>query len=433
VLSGNHLGVSDRRPEYLHHRIDQPNNVLEKEIILMGRLLKEQDISITVLRGMEGLESLRDTWEEVISGMDHRHFFHLWEWFHSYLQCLAPDPNALMFYLFTKGKTPIAIFPLQFTKISFGVLRLKTLAFPSHGHMPLCDLICHRDALHLPLFQLLSEYLRNQNTYWDLIQLRHLLEDTCTIQVIRQHPSARFVLRYDGLRHDGRCDFMDATGAYETFSSGLSKNFRKSLKRAKQNLDELPGVQFTFTRNGPELEERLEALMDVEASGWKGALGSGTAIKLHPNLSCFYRTLTRTLSASGKVSINTLNADGKCIAAQFCILLDNTAYILKIGYDEGYKRYAPGNLLKDLFLKRCMEDCTIERINLITNAAWHVDWRPKAYDKYTLFLFNTTPAGFIGFIIQKSYPVLMKHYQAYIQPHLPKPMQEWIERLSHET
>ena len=161
---------------------------------------------------MEGLESLRTAWNEIVSGMNRRHFFHLWEWYHSYLQCLETDPNAMMFFLFTKWKTPVAIFPLRFTKISFGGMQLKTLAFPSHNHLLLCDLICHRDALYLPLFQLLSEYLRNQNISWDLIQLFHLLEDACAIQVIQKHPPARFVLT-----HDGRCDFMDTTGEYESF------------------------------------------------------------------------------------------------------------------------------------------------------------------------------------------------------------------------
>jgi hypothetical protein len=377
---------------------------------------------------MEGLESLRNTWEEVVSGMDHRHFFHLWGWHHSYLQCLETNPNNPLFFLFTKGKTPVAIFPLQFTNISLGGLKLRTLAFPSHSHLPLCDLICHRDALHLPLFQLLREYLRNQNKSWDLIQLPHLLEDASAIQVINNHPPSRFILK-----HEGRCDFMDTTGTYESFLSGLSKNFRRSLKRARQYLDELPGVEFTFTQNGLELEDKFWAFIEVEASGWKGALGIGTAIKLHPNLQCFYRTLTHTLSASGKVSINTLTADGKCIAAQFCILLDDTAYILKIGYDEGYKRYAPGNLLVDLFLKKCMENRTIDRINLITDAEWHEDWKPKSYDKSIFYLFNATPAGFIGYVILRSYPILKKHYQAYIKSRLSNRIQEWIGRRSHES
>jgi hypothetical protein len=391
-------------------------------------MLKDTAVSISLFQGIEGLESLRDAWNEIVSGMTRRHFFHLWEWHHSYLQYLVPDPNNLKFFLFTKGETPIAIFPLQFTKISLGGLKLKALAFPTHNHVLLCDVICHSNILHLPLFQLLSAYLRNQRKSWDLIQLPHVLEDACAIQVMNNTPPSRFLLR-----QDGRCDFMDTTETYESFISGLSKNFRRSLKRAKQYLDELPGLQFTFTHNGPELEEKLEAFMDVEASGWKGAQGIGTAIKLHPSLTCFYRTLTRTLSTSGKVSINTLTQDGKCIAAQFCILLDDTAYVLKIGYDENYKRYAPGNLLLDLFIKQCMDDHTIKNVNLITDAEWHEDWKPKYYHRSRLYIFNTTPAGLIGFVILKSHLILMKQYQASIKPHLSTLIQEWIGKLSHET
>jgi hypothetical protein len=394
----------------------------------MQHLSKDEDVSITLFRGMEGLESLRNTWEEIVSGMDHRRFFHLWEWHHSYLACLEPDSNAMMFFLFKKRETPVAIFPLRFTKISLGGLKLRALSFPSHNHLLLNDLICLGDALHLPLYQLFSGYLRNHGESWDLIQLPHLLEDDCAIQLFNNHPPPRFMLK-----HEGRCDYMETTGTYESFLSGLSKNFRRNLKRARQYLDELPGVEFTFTHSGPELEEKLDAFLDVEASGWKGALGSGTAIKLQPSLQCFYRTLTRIFSSRGRVSINTLTTDGKCIAAQFCILLDNTAYVLKIGYDEGYKRYAPGNLLVDLFMKRGTEDGTIESINFITDAEWHVDWQPKAYDKSTLYLFNTTPAGLIGYVILKTYPILKKQYQAYIEPHLPRRIQEWIGRFSHGT
>ena len=394
----------------------------------MQHLSRDEDVSMTLFQGMEGLESLRNSWSEIVSGMTRRHFFHLWEWHHSYLQCLESNPDNMMFFLFIKGEKPIAIFPLQFTEISLGGLKLKALAFPSHNHMLICDLVCQGEALRLPLFQVLGQYLRNQGKAWDIIQLSHMLEDAGAMQIINFHPPARFLLK-----QEGRCDFMETAGTYESFLSGLSKNFRRSLKRARQHLDELPGVQFTFTQNGSELEERLKTFMDVEASGWKGATGIGTAIKLHQSLRCFYQSLTRTLSATGKVSINGLVADGKCIASQFCLLLDETAYILKIGYDEGYKRYAPGNLLVDLFIKRSMEGGTIKKINLITDAEWHVDWKPKSYDKSQLYIFNATPAGLIGFFILKSIPFFKKPYHSYLKSHLPKRIQAWIASLSHET
>lgn len=386
----------------------------------MNHLLRAMDISITLFQGMEGLESLRDTWENVLSGMHHRRFFHLWGWHHRYLKCMEPDPQSLLYFLFTKGKTPVAIFPLRVTKISLGGLRLKTLTFSSsHNHALFCDIICHRDALHLPLFQLLVQHLRNQGESWDVIHLPHLLEDACAITAIQHYPPSAFVLR-----RDGGCDFIDVTGTYEAYVLGLSKNFRRSLKRAKQYLNALPEVRITFAQDSPDLGNGLEAFMDVEASGWKGFQGTGTAIKLQPRLVSFYRELTRTFSVSGNVAINTLNVNGKCVAAQFCLLADDTVYMLKIGYDEDYKRYAPGKHLLDLFIQRCMENSTVKSINLVTDAEWHADWKPKTLDKSDLYIFNTSLAGIIGFVFLKCHGVLQKNYRVHIKPRISKQILE---------
>jgi len=382
----------------------------------MNHLLRATDVSITIFQGVEGLESLRNTWEDVVSGMHNRRFFHLWEWHHSYLKCLEPDPQSLLYFLFTKGKTPVAIFPLRVTKISLGGLQLKTLTFSSsQNHAQICDIICHRDALHLPLFQLLVQHLRNQGESWDVIHLPHLLEDACAITTIQQYPPSAFVLR-----PDGGCDFIDVTGTYEAYVLGLSKNLRRSLKRSKQYLKALPEVRITFAQDSPDLEDRLEAFMDVDASGWKGFQGTGTAIKLQPKLVFFYRELTRTFSVSGNVAINTLNIDGKCVAAQFCLLADDTVYMLKIGYDENYKRYAPGKHLLNLFIKQCMENPKVKSINFVTDTEWHADWRPKTIDKSELYIFNASLAGIIGFAFLKCHGVLLKNYLLHIKPRIPK-------------
>ncbi|MFH0994398.1 MAG: GNAT family N-acetyltransferase [Pseudomonadota bacterium] len=363
--------------------------------------------------------SLRDTWEDVISGMHHRRFYHLWEWHHSYLKCLDPDPQSLLYFLFTKGKTPVAIFPLRFTKLSLRGMQLKTLAFPSHDHMSICDIICHRDALHLPLFQLLAKHLRNQGEPWDVIHLPHLLEDDGAITALQQHPPSAYLLR-----HEGGCDFINVTGTYEAYTLGLSKKFRTNLKRTRHHLNQLPGVRITFAQDGPELEDGLDAFMDVEASGWKGPQGIGTAIKLQPRLVCFYRELTRAFSVSGKVAINTLNVDKKCVAAQFWLLVDDTVYMLKTGYNEAFKHYAPGKQLVHLFIQRCMEDGTVKSINFVTNREWHADWRPKTLDKSELYIFNTSLAGIICFVLMKCHWVLKQNYRKHIKSRIPKRISE---------
>jgi hypothetical protein len=384
----------------------------------MQHMLKDEDVSITFYQGMDGLDSLREAWNKIVSGMIRRYFFHLWEWYKCYLKCLEPDPNKILFFLFTKGETPVAIFPLQFTSIYLRGLKLRALAFPSHDHMPLCDIICHRDALELPLFQLLVQHLQKQQESWDVLYLPHLLEEACAIKAIQQHPPSAFLSR-----REGGCDCIDVTGTYEAYSQRLSGKFRYNLKRTRQHLNQLPGVRFTFAQEGLDLDEGLDAFMDVEASGWKGFQGTGTAIKLQPRLVSFYRELTNVFSVSRRVAINTLHADGKCIAAQFCLLTDDIVYMLKIGYHEDYKRYAPGKHLVDLFIRRYMENCTVKSINFVAQREWHADWKPKTIDISKLYIFNTSLAGIIGFVILKCYPILMKYYQIYIRPHLSRRIQ----------
>lgn len=365
---------------------------------------------------MQGLELLRGAWEEILSEAQHFRFFHMWEWYYCYLKCIVPTPDDYLFFLFTKNKTPIAILPLRFTGLSLEGFKIRALSFPSHDHVPLCDMICRKDALDVPLFAILGQYLKEQNQGWDVMVLRHLLEDAFVMQAMQRHPPARFLIR-----HEGGCDFNITKGkTYESYISELSKNFRRSIKRARQYLEELPSVSFSFTNQKEELEKELEAFFYVEASGWKGNAGTGSAIRLHPELVSFYRELTGIFSASGKVLINTLAADGRCLAAQFCLLADKTVYMLKVGYDEAYGRYAPGKLLNDRFIKRCLEDPSVECINYATDTSWHADWAPGTYKKSICYIYNSSPAGLASYF-------LMKIYGVYVKPRLPGWMQKLLE------
>lgn len=377
--------------------------------------MADTDMDIKLFRGIEGLELIREAWQDILSHMQESGFFHQWEWYHSYLKCLEPDPDAYEFYLFTREDVPAAVFPLHRTMMKKGGFRLRALSLPVHDHFLLCDLICRDDALRLPLLSLLGRYLKKQGTPWDVIVLRHILENACAMKIIQQDPPSRWLLREEGVS-----DYTVTNGTtYEVYETGLSKNARKSLKRARKNLQQLPDVSFSFAPAGPELEERFQAFLEVEASGWKGAGGTGTAIRLHEDLVCFYRDLVSSLSESGSVRINSLHAEGKCIAAQFCLQTGGTFYMLKIGYDEAYSHCAPGKVLVDELLRRCMQDPAVDAVNYVTDTAWHADWMPEKLKKSVCYIYNDSAAGLMAY-------ATMKAYGDYIKPHLP----EWLkERL----
>jgi CelD/BcsL family acetyltransferase involved in cellulose biosynthesis len=136
-----------------------------------------------------------------------------------------------------------------------------------------------------------------------------------------------------------------------------------------------------------------DEFIEVEASGWKGGQGTRSAIKLNANICSFYRELVSTFAFPGNCEINLLKAGSSCLAGQFCLRVGDTYNILKIGYDETYSAMAPGNILLDRLLQDISTRKMFTRVDLISDMAWHRNWRAAQEDVFTLYLFNRSPRG----------------------------------------
>ena len=148
---------------------------------------------------------------------------------------------------------------------------------------------------------------------------------------------------------------VDCSRPFDETFSALSKNFRGNLRKARNKLAKLEGVEFVSARGPEELASELEVFLDVEASGWKGASGTGTAIRLNEAKVAFYRDLTASLAEDGRCWIDSLYADGRCIATELNFLACGDFEMLKIGYDEEYAHAAPGQMLFEYTLRHCRD------------------------------------------------------------------------------
>jgi CelD/BcsL family acetyltransferase involved in cellulose biosynthesis len=176
--------------------------------------------------------------------------------------------------------------------------------------------------------------------------------------------------------------FLDCEKTYDEALARLTSHFRRNLRSHRNKLESLADVRFV-TVSGQAgqaaLEAELDAFMTVEASGWKGPDGTGSAIRLHPELIDFYRTLATAMSGpDDRCEVNALYVEGRCVASQFCVRTGHDYAILKIGYDEAYARLGPGQLLFDKTLERCCDDPAIKRLDLVGDASWCKDWHAAA-------------------------------------------------------
>ena len=350
----------------------------------VGGLVVEEHI------GHAGLEALASDWSVLAKRMPRRWFHHLPEWHASYLAALAPDPQAVRFYSVRRGDVLLAILPLEVTTREVLGLNVRVLSTPKHDHVPFTDLIADPSANIQAVGRvLLAHLVRRVSSSWDLLVLPSVLDDGVAAPLVQS--LARVVWR-----SDSACDYIPCTGASGARDI-VSKNMKSNLRRTGNKLRREGDVTFEVAREGAELDEAYADLLRVEASGWKGADGTGTAIALHPGLVRFYRELLVRFGALGMVEISQLKLSGRCVAAQLALLIDGVWYQLKIGYDDSLATMAPGNLLMEQLLDRLCKDAVTEA-NLVSDASWHRSWNPHSYHTKTYFVGNRTVRG-LGLVL----------------------------------
>jgi CelD/BcsL family acetyltransferase involved in cellulose biosynthesis len=223
---------------------------------------------------------------------------------------------------------------------------------------------------------------------WDVTRLGPTMEDSTASAAVRALGSR--ALRVT--EPDGVSDALES-GPYEALVDRLSKNFRGALRKARNKLGRLEGVAVAWASTPAAVEAAFPRFLEVEASGWKGTAGAGTAIALDPTLRGFYGGLARRLAEAGHGRINLMMHGERVMAGQFGIVAGDRYYLLKIGYDQSYRHEAPGNLLLERLLQTVAGDPAIRYVDLVSDAAWHQSWKPVQRQVLVHHVFQRTPLG----------------------------------------
>ena len=368
-------------------------------------------LTVEVYQGRPGLEAVAGDWQRLLENLGHRRFFHSLGWWKSCLNALDDDLGQVSFFVVKRAGQAVAIFPLQCQVRSCCGLSVRQWALPAHMHMPLNDILCDPGTAITEAVAALSRALR-EDTFggWDVLNFTEVLAES---MLARQVINARGGLA--ALKQTKTCDSLPCTGSYEEMTAQFSNNFRSNLNKARNKLARNKDVEFRSTTDQPALNSAFQDFLNIEASGWKGAKGTGTAIKLHPELVSFYQSLIDELSPTREVMINSLLVGGKTIASQFCVKDRDTLYVLKLAYDEEWSRVAPGNMLLEQVIMKGIQDRHFRYINLVGNPPWFKAWRPEGTAVYTLWLFNLTPAGLALCGIAKMKQWLRPYYYKYLK------------------
>lgn len=154
------------------------------------------------------------------------------------------------------------------------------------------------------------------------------------------------------------------------------------LERFRRKMARDHEAQLAIVEAPDDLERALTRGLTVEASGWKGK--QGTAILSSPASEAFYRDIARTFHERGELLLSGIELDGELAAFDLTVLHGNRLHLLKTGFDERFRKLAPGLVMRLSVIERCFE-LGIEAHELLGG---DTEWKRK---------FSTTARSHVSF------------------------------------
>jgi CelD/BcsL family acetyltransferase involved in cellulose biosynthesis len=184
---------------------------------------------------------------------------------------------------------------------------------------------------------------------------------------------------------------VDTSGDFDAWRAVSKKRWGAPLERFRRKMGRDHEAELTIVEPPTELEAELADGYRVEASGWKGE--QGTAIVSNPETETFYTEVARAFAARGELRFSRIRLDGETAAFDLTLLHDNRLHLLKTGFDERFRKLAPGLVMRLSIIERCFELGLASHELLGDESEWKAKFQTGVRPYATLRVFPRSPAG----------------------------------------
>jgi CelD/BcsL family acetyltransferase involved in cellulose biosynthesis len=161
-------------------------------------------------------------------------------------------------------------------------------------------------------------------------------------------------------------------------AAGCAKNFRKKTRKAIRELSAAGALQLRVERPRDDSEARdlLADAWQIEHAGWKGR--AGTSVRSRREIRRFYEQQACQLARWGQLTLAFLDLDDVPIAFEYAWWAKSVHHAMKVGYQERFARYSPGQVLVHQLLERFRESGECESVDVIGILDDAIGcWRPR--------------------------------------------------------
>ncbi len=190
-------------------------------------------------------------------------------------------------------------------------------------------------------------------------------------------------LRQAGLRvlpfdHFGNWHATTAGQSWETYLAARPGALREAIRRRTKKAAD-SGATCRIITGGAALEPAIAAYEAIYAKSWKQP-------EPFPN---FNASLIRACAANGSLRLGLLELHNTAIAAQFWIVRESWAGVLKLAHDEAHKALSPGTVLTAHIIRHLLDVEHIAELDFGRgDDPYKKDWAPQRRQRTGLILAN---------------------------------------------
>jgi len=345
--------------------------------------------TVKVFKGSSGFAEIYDDWLKLAKRCA-THFLHYPFWYGAEIEAYCEQhPNVYFIAVYGANQLD-AVIPLEEVVFKKSIFSFSVLEIFYSNEMGVCDVTSE-----IPLHFLEKDFqsaIKKISPWSFYVKFQGVCQNSL---FARQ----TLLLGNTYKKHSHYSKYIDFSNGKDAFWSSYNSKFRRNLKRKISKAAALGDVSFVSESDPSKLPARYEEFLAIEDSGWKGK--DKTSIKSQPNKKRYYQFLLDGYGKEKICHINLLYLSGKCIAAQFSLLVDQTLYLLKIGYDEEYSDISPGYLLLEKLVEYGCATKKFNRISFVTGVSWIDRWKPEAEEVSVSFSSGGKVTGYCATTIMK--------------------------------
>jgi len=299
-------------------------------------------IAVRVIKEIQELEAIAPAWGEVFARSETRSPFMTHNFVRHWWQCFGARQD-LHILLAEDAEGPCAIAPLAKASRTIGPLAYRSLELIGTGALwnagtglaDRSDLLLARRSQE-SIEAIIGAIHRLPD--WDVLNLRGIPEDSTTAHMLDH---ATLADGHISRQRRWRSPYLPLPSDFEAYLAARGKNFRKNLRRKRQQLEAQGPVTFELHTASRDPALGLQLASDVCRRSWKGAAGTGLLV--HESNRRFMHALLSDPHVDAFVAV--LFVGETAIAYELGFHLDKKVWSYDSAYDRCWAHSSPGVIL----------------------------------------------------------------------------------------